>query len=61
MFAHRGRMIQDLPRLRQLNLIEVSKQERIEAGYTVSSSEDEEEEEEVEEESTSGDQQQGNI
>ena len=45
----RGRIVQDLPKLRQLDDEEVTKTERRDAGYVVSSSsgsEDEEEEEE---------------
>ncbi len=37
----RGRIIQDLPALKQLDGIDVSKMEKIEAGFQVSSSEEE--------------------
>ena len=57
----RGRIVQDLPKLRNLDESEVSRVERLEAGYTLSS---EEEESEDEEESHStmaeGDSNQGN-
>ncbi|XP_074659332.1 leucine-rich repeat-containing protein 46-like [Tubulanus polymorphus] len=46
---HRGRMIQDLPNLRQLDGVPVSRQERVESGFVVSESEDDEnDDEEVE-------------
>ena len=46
----RGRLIQDLPNLRQLDGEQVTKQERMEVGYVVSSDSEEEEEEEDQEE-----------
>jgi hypothetical protein len=56
-------MIQDLGKLGQLDLVDVSKQERMEAGYSVSSSEDDEDgdEEEEEDEKGGGDQNPGKI
>ncbi len=45
----RGRIIQDLPALKQLDGIDVSKMEKIEAGFQVSSSEEEGSEESDEE------------
>ena len=39
---YRGRIVQDLPKLRQLDGIEVTKTEKLEAGFQVSSSEEEE-------------------
>ena len=44
----RGRIVQDLERLRQLDGADVTREERRDAGFTVSSSEDEDEEEEEE-------------
>ena len=45
---HRGCIIQDLGYLRQLDDIEVTQQERQEAGYSISSSSDEENEDDEE-------------
>ena len=39
---YRGRIVQDLPKLRQLDGIEVTKTEKLEAGFQVSSSDGEE-------------------
>ena len=46
--SFRGRIIQDLPKLRQLDGETVTKIDRKEVGYVVSSSEEEEEEEDEE-------------
>ncbi|KAL3832272.1 hypothetical protein ACJMK2_023931 [Sinanodonta woodiana] len=47
---HRGRIIQDLPRLKQLDEVEITKFEKKEAGHEVSSDSEEDEDETVEEE-----------
>ena len=38
--SFRGRIIQDMPRLKQLDLLEISKEEKLEAGFRQSSDED---------------------
>ncbi|CAH1788016.1 unnamed protein product [Owenia fusiformis] len=47
---YRGRIIQDLPKLRQLDGVDITKQDRRDVGYSVSSSSEDEESEEEEEE-----------